>query len=55
VSLKRELNGRWVGQTHKNLADKPEAPEPLVPPPSVGAVHVVLDNTIPGGFRMEPV
>lgn len=20
-----------------------------------GAVHVVLDNTVPGGFRMEPV
>jgi len=23
--------------------------------PSVRPVHVVLDNTIPGGFRMEPV
>lgn len=27
----------------------------LATPQQGGAVHVVLDNTVPGGFRMEPV
>lgn len=27
----------------------------LAAPQQGGAVHVVLDNTVPGGFRMEPV
>lgn len=35
--------------------EQPRKPGEQVHIISDGPVHVVLDNTIPGGFRMEPV
>lgn len=46
---KRAVAQKGAGAPANHVAQKGEQA------PSVGAVHVVLDNSIPGGFRMEPV
>lgn len=39
----------------KQDIEQPRKPGEQVHIVSDGPVHVVLDNTIPGGFRMEPI